>query len=327
MADIYLDDDGNEIAQPVAGEGAGDANLNPPEELQNGELPNESDDDEGRVKAGETEGHDEELNGAADDDEREAIRERRREERRNRKLAQREREDTLRRELQSRDTLIDELRQKVNAIENRNAGSELAQIGQAKQQAGQAYAFFRDQIAIASEAGNHKAVAEATDKMLQAQRKFDELQNVEKAYKQRQAQPQALDPRLANHAKAWMADNKWYDPTGRDTDSSIALTLDRQMATEGWDPTTAEYWEELSARVKKYLPHRAKAPKMSTGTPRPIVAGSGRENSTSASVKGGYKVSADRVQAMKDAGIWDDPKARAEAIKRYKDYDKQQVQG
>jgi hypothetical protein len=53
-----------------------------------------------------------------------------------------------------------------------------------------------------------------------------------------------------------------------------------------------------------------------------VVTGSGRESGNSGN-SGSYKLSADRVSALKDAGIWDDPKQRAEAVKRFRDYDKQ----
>lgn len=256
------------------------------------------------------------------DDEREAIRERRRQERKHRKEAQREREDTLRRELAARDAVINELRGKVDVIERRNSGSEIAQIENAKKQAAQAYGFFKDQIRIATEQGNGAGVAEATEKLIQTQRKFDEITNYEKAVRQRQAAPQPLDPRLVNHAKQWMERNAWYDPTGQDQDSRITLTLDQRMAEEGWDPTTPQYWQELEGRVKKYLPHRANSGKIAGNKPRSVVTGSGRE-STGASSSGSYKLSADRVHALKEAGIWDDPKQRTEAIKRFRDYDKQ----
>ena len=49
-----------------------------------------------------------------------------------------------------------------------------------------------------------------------------------------------------------------------------------------------------------------------------MVAGSGREASTPASAEGTYKLSADRVEALKMSGVWDDPKQRAEAVKRYR---------
>lgn len=256
------------------------------------------------------------------DEEREAIRERRRKERQHRKQAQREREETLRRELQARDSIINELRAKVEGIERRGTSSELAQIENAKKQTAQEYAYFKDQIRVATEAGNGAAVADATEKMLQAQQRFNQLQGYEQTYRQRQAQPQPLDPRLVNHAQKWMESNKWYNPAGQDQDSRIALTLDQQLAQEGWDPTTPQYWQELDSRVKKYLPHRANSGKISGTKPRSTVSGSGRDAGPRTSDKS-YRLSAERVKALKDAGIWDDPKQRAEAVKRFREYDKQ----
>jgi len=260
--------------------------------------------------------------GGGTDDEREAIRERRRKERQHRKQAQREREETLRRELQARDSIINELRTKVEGIERRGTSSELAQLDTAKKQTAQAYNYFKDQIRVATEAGNGAAVADATEKMLQAQQHFNQLQGYEQAYRQRQSQPQPLDPRLVNQAQKWMKSNKWYNPAGQDQDSRIALTLDQQLAQEGWDPTTPQYWQELDSRVKKYLPHRANSGKISGTKPRSTVSGSGRDAGPRTSDKS-YRLSAERVKALKDAGIWEDPKQRAEAVKRFREYDKQ----
>lgn len=276
--------------------------------------------------------NDDDDNGAGDDpnasdDQRESIRERRRLERKNRKAAQKEREETLRRELAARDTIINELRGKVDIIERRNSGSELAKLEGAKQQTAQAYAYYKSQIEVATTAGDGAGVANATEKMLQAQRKFDELANYERAYRQQQATPQPLDQRLVNHAKDWMSKNKWYNPSGTDQDSRIALAIDQQMGNEGWDPTTPAYWSELSSRVKKYLPHRANSGKIETQRPKSVVTGPGREASPRTSATNTYRLSAERISALKDAGIWDDPKQRADAIKRFRDFDKQNKVG
>lgn len=256
------------------------------------------------------------------DEEREAIRERRRQERHQRKQNQRDREDSLRRELAARDAIINEMRGRLDMVERRNTGSEMAQLDQEKKKAAQAYNFFKDQIRIGTESGNGAAVADATEKMFQAQRRIDELTRFEGAFKQKQQAPQPLDPRLVNHAQEWMSRNKWYDPTAKDQDSRITMTLDQQMANEGWDPTTPQYWQELDNRVKKYLPHRASSGKIPNNKPRSVVSGSGREGSSSAGSTQPYKLSAERVQALKDAGIWDDPKQRAEAVKRFREFDK-----
>lgn len=308
-------DTGEEIVSSPAVETRTESNGQEEDRDESPELDSSSDEPSGQ--------DDQELNDAKSDDEREAIRERRREERKHRKQAQRGREDSLRRELAARDSVINEMRQKLDVIERRNSGSELAQIENGKKQTAQAYQFYKEQIRIAGEAGNHAAVAEATEKMIQSQRQFDELNRVEQAFKQRQAAPQPLDPRLANHAKSWMDRNKWYDPSGRDQDSEIAMRIDHRLAQEGWDPTTREYWEELDSRVKKYIPHRASRDKITSNTPRSVVTGSGREASSTPSTPGTYKLSSERVQALKDAGIWDDPKKRAEAVKRFREYDKE----
>lgn len=298
------------------------------EEIKETDLPEtnaqdeEDDDNDERLSDNNSSDDEDNQSDEEDDNERSAIRERRREERQRKKQAAREREDTMRRELAARDAIISEMQSKLAAIENRNAGSELAQIENGKREAAKAYQFFKDQIRVAGEAGNYAAVADATEKMIQAQRKFEELNNVETAFKQRQSAPQPLDPRLMNHAQRWMEKNKWYDPTGRDQDSEIAMRLDQRLAQEGWDPTTESYWQELDSRLKKYLPHRAKSGSVQTAKPKSVVSGSGRETSGSAA-KDSYRLSADRVQALRDAGIWDDPKARSEAIKRYREYDKQ----
>ncbi len=309
--DVYLDEEGNEAVDQelVTGE----------ENHENDDQPDDGEDD---ARLSSTDVVDSEMDGAESDDEREGIRARRREERKNRKTAQREREESLRRELASRDSIINDLRSRVDQIDNRNKGSELAQLENAKKQVAQNYNFFKDQIRVATDAGNGAAVAEATEKMFLSQRTFDELNHREKLLKNHQAAPQALDPRLVNQAQSWMKRNSWYDPSAKDQDSEIVLRLDQRLSEEGWDPTTPQYWEELDTRVKKYLPHRLNRDKISNNKPRSVVTGSGREASSSSS-PGVYKLSSERVQALKDAGMWDDPTQRKEAIKRFREFDKQ----
>ena len=119
-----------------------------------------------------------------------------------------------------------------------------------------------------------------------------------------------------------MQKNTWYDPSGSDMDSDLVLKLDERLVSEGWNPTTPEYWEELDARVKKYIPHRAKTGynnPQAAGKPRVPVAGSSRD--AGGGSKGSYHLSAERVSALKDAGVWDNPEKRADAIKRFKQYD------
>lgn len=315
--DIELNPDTGEIIE--SSQPSDDNNHQDDENLSSDNIESQGSDDQGQDDEDESNDN----NPSLSDEEREAIRERRRKERHHKKQAQREREDTLRRELAARDSIINEMRSKLDVIERRNTGSEMAQLENSKKQAAQAYNFFKDQIRVGTESGNGAAVADATEKMFQAQRRLDELTRFEKAFKSRQATPQPLDPRLVNHAQEWMGKNKWYDPAAKDQDSRITMTIDQQLANEGWDPTTPQYWQELDNRVKKYLPHRTSSGKISNNKPRSVVSGSGRESGGSSGSSSSYKLSGERVQALKDAGIWDDPKQRAEAIQRFKEFDKQ----
>ena len=124
------------------------------------------------------------------------------------------------------------------------------------------------------------------------------------------------------NATSWLKSNNWYDPNGQDTDSRIAKVIDNALASEGWDPSDPEYWDELDNRLKERLPHRYTG---KTGGNRNRRSGtsSGRSDvSGSSTAKNTFTLSRDRVQALKDAGMWDDADKRAKAIRRYADFDR-----
>lgn len=256
-----------------------------------------------------------------DDAEREAIRERRRNERHERKAKQREREDSLKRELASRDELLEQMRQRLDAVERKNQGTDVAQIDAAMKQTSDAYAYFKGQIDVATRSQDGAALADATEKMIIARQKYQQLESIKQRVAQAQNQPAPLDPRLKQNAEEWMAKNKWFDPRGNDTDSRIVSDEDDRLSREGWNPNTKEYWDELSSRLKKRLPHKFSGGTISNRSP---ISGSGRESSGSNGSRETVKISPDRVAAMREAGIWDDPKARADMIKQYAKYDAEQ---
>jgi hypothetical protein len=160
--------------------------------------------------------------------------------------------------------------------------------------------------------------------MQMAQKRFDQLNNIKQTVAQKAQAPQPLDPVVKSNASAWYERNQWYNPQAGDMDSRLVREIDATLTEEGWNPKTTQYWEELDSRIKKYLPHKVNSGYNKPNETRPNrapVAGSGRESAAS-TAQGGYRLSADRVQALKDAGIWDDPKARADMIKRYKESDR-----
>jgi hypothetical protein len=260
------------------------------------------------------------------DDERAERTERNRQRRAESKQKRKDYIESLKRELSARDRIINDLNQRVSVVERRSSGSEMAQLEKAESDAAAAYNHFKQVNQKAIEQADGETAVKAQEAMMAARDRYNQIKNIRAGYAKQQAAPQPLDPRLANHAQEWMSKNEWYDPNGKDVDSDIALTIDRRLASEGWDPTTPEYWEELDKRVKKHLPHRDKRGIIESSGRRnnpPPVAGSGRQSSSSNNA-GTYKLSSERVQALKEAGLWDDPKQRADAIRRFQQYDKEQ---
>jgi len=321
MADEKKDEDLKLSEQSDGSVMVGD-DTTPPEQEAAKEQGSTGDDklasNEGDDASGEEQGHAEET-----EEEAEARRQRNRARRAENKARRQDYVESLKRELAARDELLQQAMTRLDAVEKRTHGADMAAVDAELRKTADAYMYFREQHALAVSKADGAAAVEAQEKMYQAQRRGEELDRIKKAAAQRPQQTQALDPILKMNAESWLERNKWYDPTATDADSRIALTVDQTLAAEGWNPKTPQYWEELDARLKKYLPHRYVSGH-NRGKPvnKSPVAGSGREEA-GASSSGGYRLSADRVQAIKDAGAWDDPKARAEMVRRYQEYDKQ----
>lgn len=281
-----------------------------------------------------TDAEQEELVGKTED-EQEAIRARRRAERQHRKQVRKDRENLLQRQLEAERAARQQMEQRLAAIEQKNTGSELARIDVGIQEATNAAEYWKRQAAVFQSQNNGAAMMDATEKMFAAKQKAMELTNVKQAYSQRLSQPAPMDPRLLNNARAWLNDNKWYDPNARDEDSRIVRIIDDGVQADGFDPTTPEYWEELTSRVKRRLPHHFAAQTNTNGDSETTtrrnapshVTGSDRSSSGSAPGQrkgvGTFHLSAERVQAIKEAGKWDDPAERNKMIQRYRDYDRQ----
>jgi hypothetical protein len=67
---------------------------------------------------------------------------------------------------------------------------------------------------------------------------------------------QSMDSLALNRAKSWAAENNWFKPDGKDADSAVVKALDESLMAEGFNPATQEYWDELTDRASRYLPHR-----------------------------------------------------------------------
>lgn len=256
------------------------------------------------------------------EDERESIRERRRQERKDKKQAQRDREDTLKRERDAARHEMSQLQARLAIIERKTTGSELSQLDNAIRQAHEAATYFENQIALATQQNDGVGIANGVKQMLAAQQKAQELSNVKNAYQRQQSTPAQVDPALKELGSRFLQKHGWLDMQGKDPDSTIALAIDRSLEQEGWNPKTPQYWEEFDNRINKYLPHRTSKTTMTSSkseSRKSVVTGSGRESSSA--TPGAFRLSPERVQALKESGDWDDPVRRAKMVKAYRDHD------
>jgi hypothetical protein len=278
------------------------------------EISNEEDEDEAAQRA------EIEANGEVDP-EAEAIRQAKRDKRKSRKEYHKKVQAEKDTRLQLLQRQNQELLTRLAEVERKTQGHDIARIDAAMTDQQARITFAQQKMKEAIETGNGDLHAKATELYYEARRTVESLENLKKqATISSSPPPTAPNQAVQRLAADWLSDNPWYDPSGQDEDSEIAMTIDKKMVKEGWNPASAEYWEELDNRLQKYLPHRYndsidENPK---SRPKTVVTGSGRESVTNSGGRANtFTLSPDRVRAMKDAGMWDDPEKRARMIKRY----------
>lgn len=289
-------------------------------------APDAEDEEDARIRAADDA-------SAKDDAEREAIRERRRLE----KIDRKKRRD----EAIARDTLEmnflrsrnDDLERRLTAQEQRALQSDLTSIDARIAAANQEAEMAERVIAKAAEAGNGEDLVKAMkyrDKAVQdAARLTWEKQQA--AHRGAPKQQSGIDDQTARHVDAFLKETKeWYDPQGRNEDSAIMLAIDQGLVRDGYDSKSPEYWSELRTRAARRLPERF-GEKVDVGAGRkeddrqarggPVV-GSGREYAPTSTRTEVY-ISPERKKALEEAGVWDDPVLRMRYVKQYAAYDKQ----
>lgn len=264
-----------------------------------------------------------------------------------RKKHRRETADRNRREMTFLRKRNEDLERKFSTLETRTAGTEVATIDGRISQIQAQIKIADEVISGAVEKQNGKAMVEAQEIKARLIANLGKLTDAkEQIQGQMEESSKSTSSKAANEAptvsqvviklgRAWHSKHKWYDASLRDPDSQIVKTIDDQVGADGYDPETREYWEELSKRMQKYLPHRFKAaakdddeteedtkkdptpgkkkgggPKFSTG---------GREHRLR---KNEVYVSPERREALVELGVWEDKKLRDRYLKSYAKYDK-----
>lgn len=314
MADVMREDDEEELVIVEPGE--------EPEAQEDDRAaePDDQDDDD--------DADDERMGTSEDDSEDEIIDKNKkvRETRAKRRQLQKQAKERSQRELALLREQNAELMRRMQAIEGNTLSQQAQSIEQRYQQALYEAQQAETIIARAIEAGNGEDVSVALRLRDEAKERAQQLSYAKQQaeqYAYQATQPQA-DPRVVDYAKQWLDANPWYNPQGRDEESSITKAIDNALAAEGWNPSSEEYWHELTRRVAARIGGDDNAATRREAAPRRKAppTGNTREHAP-ASTKNEVVVTPERKQAMIEAGVWDDPVARNRYLKAYQAYDRE----
>ena len=261
-------------------------------------------------------------------EERERIREARREERRLKKELSKQRVASDKHKISALEKRNEDLARRLAAVENTASSFQFAQIDKAMEDEATRVEYAKMKMLQAAQAGNTNDQMEYLEQLTDAKERLRQVQQYKKqqletAKSPKQNVPNELAEDVQRKASKWLKKNSWYDPQARDTDSRIAKVIDQELASDGWDPSDSEYWEELDNRLASRLPHRYTGKNGNSNNKRSSgPTASSRVANTTSSKPGTITLSRDRVNAIKDAGAWDDVAKRNKMIRAYAEYDR-----
>ena len=262
------------------------------------------------------------------DEDRQKIREQRREERRNKKLIHREKARESNALIGSLKKQIEQLEQRVAVSEKKTTGVELARMDKAIEDAGVQLEYGKMKLQEAISTSNGELAIQANEMLYEAQRNIETLTGYKRQANQVQQRPNIQVPstRTQELMAEWLDENPWYDPSKDSQERDITISIDKQLVRDGFNPESEDYWDELSYRVKKVLPEVANNGYNDTNNrnqrPRSVVTSSGRESSSN-SRGNSFVLSPERVSAMKDSGAWNDPVRKKKMVEYYREFDRQ----
>jgi hypothetical protein len=260
------------------------------------------------------------------DDEREAIREARREERRLKKELKKQRDFSAQNKIKMLERHNAELAERLAKVENTATSYQFAQLDKAIEDEATRVEYAKMKMLQAAQSNDAAAQIEYLEQLTEAKQRLNQAQyykkqQLEEAKAPKQNVPNPMASEVQQNATKWLKKNSWYDPQARDTDSRIAKVIDQELAADGWDPSDSEYWEELDSRLSSRLPHRYVSKGGSNKRANPTA--SSRVANTTSQKAGTITLSRERVQAIKDAGAWDDVEKRNKMIRAYASYDRE----
>jgi hypothetical protein len=261
-------------------------------------------------------------------EEREQIREARREERRLKKDLKRQREISAKNKIQALERRNAEMAERLAKLENTAASYQFAQLDKAIEDEATRVEYAKMKMVQAAQSNDAAGQMEYLEQLTDAKQRLQQAQHykkqqVEQAKAPRQNVPDEVNLETQKNATMWLKKNSWYDPQARDTDSRIAKVIDQELATDGWDPSDPEYWDELDSRLSSRLPHRytSKGGERKARNAGPTA--SSRVANTTSAKPGTITLSRERVNAIREAGAWDDIEKRNKMIRAYARFDRE----
>ena len=150
----------------------------------------------------------------------------------------------------------------------------------------------RTAYATAHEEGDSSKILKAQEALNEAQVDLKTIQSTKNNFKepevQQQVQQQVQQPQQAQptpdpRAEDWAAQNEWF---GKDRImTASALAIDTELKEEGYDSTSAEFYEEITKRLHENFPHKFKNEeteiRKQESKPAQVVAGGTRSTPNS----------------------------------------------
>jgi hypothetical protein len=184
-----------------------------------------------------------------------------------------------------------------------------AVIEGAKQRADSELDMARRKLKAAQESFDTDAIIEAQEAVMDAKIKVEQTKNYRPAPLQeenfevqtQQTQPVKAEP--DEKTLRWQAKNQWFGTQGFEEYTSYALGLHQKLVTNGVDPRSEEYFEQIDARMRSTFPDifsgsRDKRSGEAVKKPSTVVASASR--STSA---GKVKLTTTQVALAKKYGL------------------------
>ena len=168
----------------------------------------------------------------------------------------------------------------------------------------------RAKLKAAQEAYDNDAIVAALEEVTDAKIRAEQVKNFRPAPLQeekfdvqtQQTQPAKVEP--DEKTLRWQAKNQWFGQQGFEEYTSYALGLHQKLVTNGVDPRSAEYFEQIDARMKSTFPdlfgRSEDKPRSGEVQKRPTTVVASVSRSTSA---GKIKLTTTQVALAKKLGL------------------------